>query len=208
LGLMSSVFSFFLPFHILLSALLASVLTLGICVLSFVLLIKVRSQGVDLFKAFALDISIPWKTFTIWLVVSVAGVVFVEIFYQWICRHLGIKLYSQLVSKLLHLSDLKGLQMVAVFLLVAFIGPILEELTFRGILYQSLRTKAKPWLAILISSVFFAAVHLDISAFIPILVLGGVQAYAFEKTKSLRLPIAIHCLNNGLSIVLIMLSRG
>jgi membrane protease YdiL (CAAX protease family) len=159
-------------------------------------------------KAFALDVPMQWKPLVAWTVVMVAGVGAFDYSYAWICERLGIKLNEQLAIKLFNLPNLTGFELAAVFLMGALILPVLEEVVFRGIAYQSLRTKANPWLAIPVSAAIFAAVHMDISAFLPIFVCGCALAYAFERTKNLRLPILIHCLNNIIALTCTLLERS
>jgi len=83
--------------------------------------------------------------------------------------------------------------------------PVIEELIFRGVLFQALRAKLSPFWSVLISSIIFAGVHADIKYFIPLLAMGFVTAYSFEKTKSIYTPIGIHILNNLFTVSIMIL---
>lgn len=76
------------------------------------------------------------------------------------------------------------------------IGPIAEEIFFRGILYSYLR-RWGVYTAVILSTICFVLPHMH-SGSLPItqLIGGVVFALAYEKEKSLMAPITIHCLGN------------
>ncbi len=92
-------------------------------------------------------------------------------------------------------------------LLVVFLGPVIEELFFRGFLYNALKTKwGKGW-AILSSGVLFAALHANLIAFLPISLLGCALAYGYELTGSLVASMTIHILHNFLVMVVFLMTH-
>jgi len=85
----------------------------------------------------------------------------------------------------------------AVFFMVGgVIGPVAEEIFFRGILYGFFR-RWGIFAAVLLSTLLFVLPHLGGGA-IPLtqLVGGIVFGITYEKEKSLITPITIHCLGN------------
>lgn len=87
---------------------------------------------------------------------------------------------------------------------VVVLGPILEEVLFRGFLLNRIWTKLGPGWATFISSLLFAALHVDpIGAFI----FGIIAALIYMRTGSLAGPILIHIANNGL-LVLAFVAEG
>lgn len=84
------------------------------------------------------------------------------------------------------------------------IGPIAEEIFFRGILYGFLR-RWGVFTAVILSTLLFVLPHLTAGS-VPITqVVGGIVfAAAYEKERNLLVPITIHCLGNlaifGLSL--------
>jgi membrane protease YdiL (CAAX protease family) len=89
----------------------------------------------------------------------------------------------------------KGL--IFIYLLIGgVIGPIAEEIFFRGILYGFLR-RWGALMAVIISTIVFVLPHL-VGSNLPVtqLVGGIVFALAYEKEKNLMVPITIHCLGN------------
>ncbi|MGO3147671.1 MAG: lysostaphin resistance A-like protein [Leucobacter sp.] len=89
------------------------------------------------------------------------------------------------------------ISMVIVLLLVPFQAAA-EEVVFRGLALQVLGSWMKsPWLAIGLSSVVFAAMHIyDIWGLLAVGLMGLVAAWITWKTGGLEAAIAIHVLNN------------
>jgi membrane protease YdiL (CAAX protease family) len=92
------------------------------------------------------------------------------------------------------------------FLAIVVIGPIVEELLFRGYLQTALAKRMKPWLAIVLASGAFAAIHLQSAAFPMLALIGGVFGYLFHRTGSLRVSMVLHMLNNGLAFAALLAS--
>ncbi|OLC29753.1 MAG: hypothetical protein AUH31_06125 [Armatimonadetes bacterium 13_1_40CM_64_14] len=87
------------------------------------------------------------------------------------------------------------LEVVWLLVLLCVLVPIGEEVFFRGFIYNTLRRWGWVW-AVILSSVLFAAVHLQIVHFLPILLLGVVLAVLYQRTGSLVASMAVHGVNN------------
>lgn len=88
------------------------------------------------------------------------------------------------------------------FLGVVLIGPICEEIIFRGIILEGLLKNYSTQKAIIFSALIFGLIH-----FIPIQVInaffmGIILGWIYLKTRSLWICIALHVINNGLSVLL------
>lgn len=97
----------------------------------------------------------------------------------------------------------KSISSNILFVVVTVIAPFSEEIFFRGFLYSAFK---KSWginAALFLSSFLFALVHLEFYSFIPLMIIGWLLAYLFEKTKSLMTPIFLHGIYN-LILILIM----
>ena len=93
-------------------------------------------------------------------------------------------------------------------LIIALIPAVGEELTFRGVLQQSLTRKMKnPHLAIILSAALFSFVHFQFYGFLPRMFLGILLGYMFYITGSLWTSIAMHFFNNGSVVLLYYLSH-
>jgi hypothetical protein len=77
------------------------------------------------------------------------------------------------------------------------LAPVLEEFTFRGLLFATLRRRVGPYWAASISSAIFAAAHgYGIIGFLSVLWSGVLWAWTYEKSGSLLPGIMAHALNN------------
>jgi len=89
-----------------------------------------------------------------------------------------------------------GLELALFFLVGGLIGPVVEEIFFRGIVYGFLRR----WglvLALVGTSVVFVAAHLGSGNLpLPQIVGGIIFALAYEMEGTLLAPITIHVLGN------------
>ncbi len=94
---------------------------------------------------------------------------------------------------------------VVIYMLIAavLIAPVGEELLFRGFLYPVLKSGLGKWGAILLSSLMFGAIHMALVQTLVLSVFGVILCLAYERTKSIWLPILLHALFNGLTITLI-----
>jgi membrane protease YdiL (CAAX protease family) len=87
------------------------------------------------------------------------------------------------------------------FIIVGVIfAPIVEELFFRGFLFQGFRQKYGWSNGILLSSAIFAAAHLDLVALIPTFILGALLAYMYHRTNSVWPGIILHVLINAMGL--------
>jgi membrane protease YdiL (CAAX protease family) len=87
------------------------------------------------------------------------------------------------------------LEVAWLLVLLCVLVPIGEEVFFRGFVYNTLRRWG--WVgAVIFSSVLFAAVHVQVVHFLPILLLGVVLAVLYQRTGSLVASIAVHGVNN------------
>jgi membrane protease YdiL (CAAX protease family) len=89
---------------------------------------------------------------------------------------------------------------------VAVVAPFSEEIFFRGFLYSAFKKSWGVNAALFLSSILFAVVHLELYSFIPLVIIGWILAYLFEKTKSLMPAIFLHGVYN-LILILILLGQ-
>jgi hypothetical protein len=93
---------------------------------------------------------------------------------------------------------------VTAVVLVAVIGPMWEELFFRGFLFSGLRQGWSFWPAAVVTGLLFGLVHAPegITIVVPLGILGGALAWLYERTGSLWPCIGIHWFNNALALAL------
>ena len=100
------------------------------------------------------------------------------------------------------LKDSTSPYLIYITLFVALLGPVLEEIFFRGFAYAGLRKRFGIWGAACIASAVFAALHMNAVAFVPIFLLGMFLTYLYERSGSLIPSITAHALHNGIMVAL------
>lgn len=101
------------------------------------------------------------------------------------------------------------LPLSVVLLGACILGPVCEELLFRGLLAGRLaRYGQKP--AALVSALLFGLYHANVSQFFYAFALGLLLAYAYFYTGSIKVPILLHMLFNfyGSAVVLLLPESG
>ncbi len=82
------------------------------------------------------------------------------------------------------------------FIYFILIGPVLEEIIFRGIILRGFLKNYTPLKAIVLSSVMFSIVHFPLSYILTTLIINSFIGFIFWQTSSLSLCITIHILGN------------
>ena len=81
-------------------------------------------------------------------------------------------------------------------------GPIIEEIGFRGIFLGGLlKTRCRPWIAILISAVVFALFHGFGAQFVTAMLFGILAGWLYWRTGSIIPCLIIHVTNNSLTAI-------
>ena len=112
-----------------------------------------------------------------------------------------------------------GVAIPAIVLVVIIVGPAVEELVFRGALFNGLyrltRMSKSPGatakrasfaLSALASSALFALLHLEPVVLPALLILAVILCALFERTGSLLPPFVAHATFNSFAVLLIILS--
>jgi membrane protease YdiL (CAAX protease family) len=87
------------------------------------------------------------------------------------------------------------------FLAIAVVGPIVEELLFRGYLQTAIARRTKPWIGIAVASAVFGAIHFQPLAFPLLAAMGGISGYLYHRTGSLKVPMIMHIVNNSFAVI-------
>ena len=114
---------------------------------------------------------------------------------------IGYKL-SELSVPVVSVGDL-----VLAIITVAIVPAICEELLFRGMVLNGLRSKGK-WVAILISALVFALMHSNIEQLPYTFMLGVVLGYIAYETGSIIPSIVMHTFNNTIVLVTMYLQQN
>lgn len=86
-------------------------------------------------------------------------------------------------------------------IVVSVIGPIIEELIFRGSIFEALRQKKGKWATIFISALFFGIFHLNFSQGLFAFFTGLLLGWITWTTCSIIPALLIHILNNSAAMI-------
>jgi hypothetical protein len=103
-------------------------------------------------------------------------------------------------------EDLERLQRlvsgIAGILYACIFAPIAEEIGFRDLILGGLlKTRCRPWIAILISALVFASFHGFGAQFVTALLFGILVGWLYWRTGSIIPGIIIHVANNSLTAI-------
>ena len=130
----------------------------------------------------SIPVSIFWSIFGIFLALFAQSIaVMIE-------QQLGIKPESDNTQEILFV-----IQQVPLMIIVSsIIGPILEEIIFRKIIFGSLYKRFNFVISALISSVIFGLAHMELVHLLLYSAMGFTFAFLYVQTKRILVPIVAH----------------
>jgi membrane protease YdiL (CAAX protease family) len=137
-----------------------------------------------------------WNTLGIGCGLLIAGYI-VIILHNLILSTLGVNTQGEEISKFFSELD----SPLWFFIVGVIFAPLVEEIFFRGFLFQGFRQRYGWIKAMLLSSAIFAIAHLDPVALIPTFVLGNVLAYLYHRSNSIWPGTILHFLVNSFGLV-------
>jgi membrane protease YdiL (CAAX protease family) len=97
-----------------------------------------------------------------------------------------------------------GWERILAFVVLVVVGPIVEELLFRGFLYGRLRELHAPvWLSVLLVSAVFGFVHGQWNLAVDVFILGVIASLLREKTGTVWPGVVIHMMKNAIAFYLV-----
>jgi len=90
----------------------------------------------------------------------------------------------------------------------AVIAPIVEELFFRGLLFNAFAVRMPVYAAALLSGILFGLAHGDPVLFPALAAFGFIQAIVYRIGGNLVVPMIVHAANNALFLSLMMAVPG
>lgn len=123
--------------------------------------------------------------FAISLVLAGFQIVFPSAFHQ----------YEELAKSF----DLNTITPLVMFFIVGLLGPLAEEMLFRGMIYAKLRRAFSVWPAAVISAVLFGLFHANWVQGVYAALFGIVLAYIYEKTQTVWGSCLLHVAFNSIS---------
>ena len=123
-----------------------------------------------------------------WLFIIFIGII-LSLFYN------TLSFYINDIFSISNLYD-KNNQLLITILSAGLLGPIIEELLFRGIMYNEAKSKMSNMKSILLINTIFAICHTNIFQIIYAFGLGFILIYVYEKYKTIKAPIILHIASN------------
>lgn len=139
-----------------------------------------------------IPISIFWSIFGVFLAIFAQSIaVMIE-------QQLGIKAESENTQEILSIIR----QVPLMIMISSIIGPILEEIIFRKIIFGSLYKRFNFFISALLSSVIFGLAHMEFVHLLLYSAMGFTFAFLYVKTKRILVPIIAHISMNTLVSIL------
>ena len=89
-----------------------------------------------------------------------------------------------------------------------FIAPVVEEIIFRGFVFNAFLRYVPVALAAAASGIIFGLAHFDLTAFFPLACGGFVLAVVYYRTGSLTSSMLTHGIFNAVNVVLVLATGG
>ncbi|WP_311491458.1 CPBP family intramembrane glutamic endopeptidase [uncultured Anaerococcus sp.] len=114
----------------------------------------------------------------------------------------GTEILKSSMDILQNVFNAKGIVDGIVILIVTVIGaPLVEELLFRGVLFEEIRKECSVKTTIFLTALMFGYYHFNIIQTPNTFFMGLVLAYVYFKTKSIKASIIVHATNNILAMI-------
>ncbi|MFT8322844.1 MAG: type II CAAX endopeptidase family protein [Bacillus sp. (in: firmicutes)] len=110
----------------------------------------------------------------------------------------GINAGSENTARLMKIVEFSPI----IIIVISIIGPILEEIVFRKIIFGALYKRLNFFLSALISSVIFAIAHSELVHILLYTSMGFTFAFLYVKTKRILIPIFAHVSMNTLVVII------
>lgn len=181
--------------NIALISMLISTLFIGIPVIIFL-----KIQKINAVTAFRLN-SISLKSLFSIILLSIGLIIIIDELDRIVYAFFGQPDYLEDIVEQLKITSLfSGLIIV---ITTAIFAPFVEEMLFRGYLQKVLEDNWQDITkAVLVTSLFFAFVHLNPYWIVQIYLLGLVLGYLAWRTNSIVPGLILHGLNNGFAVAL------
>lgn len=106
----------------------------------------------------------------------------------------------QNVTLYLFSNLLEGRTRLVLVVFAVLLGPIMEEMAFRGVGMDAYRRRSGVASALVWTSLLFGLYHFDLQTLVPLSAFGCILAAGRIWSGSLWCPVFIHCLHNGITL--------
>ena len=138
---------------------------------------------------------------------SLVGLISIQLFqagYSWLVEWITHKPFPVQVAVPL-IEEALQTNPISVVISIVFFAPMAEEVLFRGLVFGALQRWLSARWTILLTAAMFALIHMQVIYFFPIFLVGLLCGWARHRSGSLAVPMLMHILNNGISLLLMQL---
>lgn len=96
-----------------------------------------------------------------------------------------------------------GIWVVVLVVVVVIGAPLVEELVYRGLIQQTLQGRLDDVIALVVSAVVFAAIHLQAVEFPGLFLFGLIVGFCFMRTGRLGMGIMVHLAFNAAGLLIV-----
>jgi uncharacterized protein len=154
------------------------------------LLLACRSRGIEIRRLIG---QTPSLVRLLQYSLTVIPVLLASLGGGWLISQFAPHFFDNFVNNAFGSKPAGPIQIVLSFGMLVVVAPIIEEFTFRGLLFTRFAVKYSPRKAIIMTSLMFGLLHLD---FIGAFIFGLVAASMYARSGSLIAPILLHGVNN------------
>ena len=118
-----------------------------------------------------------------------------------LAKSLGSPMKDQVEETVLGMLRRGSVSFGELFLALALVPAVIEEIFFRGLLQRLLMRSYPQQLVFFFTALFFSLLHFSPAGFLSRLVLGLMLSYLAYDSRGLRIPMLFHLINNTLAIL-------
>ncbi|NLT14048.1 MAG: CPBP family intramembrane metalloprotease [Clostridiales bacterium] len=120
-----------------------------------------------------------------------------------------LKFLAPLFERYENLANLiTGGDFIPSLLTVGILGPIFEEILFRGLIFGELRKIMKVRIALVIQAVLFGVMHFNVIQSSYAIIIGLLLGFVYYRSNSIIAPMIVHITINASSVILTQFLTG
>ena len=117
-----------------------------------------------------------------------------------------VTIVEKLIPSIAHSFDetakaIYGANITIQVITAVILGPIVEELIFRGLMYMRLKRMFGTGVAAFVTGLIFGLYHGNVSQGIYAFIFSYAAIFVYEKYKNIAAPIIMHMVANGVSVL-------
>lgn len=178
--------------------------------LAWVFYQHLHRRGLDPLRVMGMENQLNLHDFIFGLVtycMSLPWVILATFFTKALFDHFDWNLEQQPMVE--QLGQVEGwMNWVSLFLLVGFIGPLLEEVVFRGFVFTWLRQRIGMVAGLLVQAFIFAVIHSHAASLFPLFCLAILLGLTYVYTRRMMACVWAHAIFNTMTLLYTALSAG